>query len=119
VLLDGIGLKFVPVMVTGLPVDPIVGVKPEIVGKDMAVTVNDELLVAVPEGEVTLTVPVVAEEGTVTMICVGLAEAMAAVTPLNFTVSWLGSELNPVPVIVTVVPTRPLVGENVEIPIGV
>jgi hypothetical protein len=69
VLLDGTGLKFVPVIVTGVSSDPIVGVKLEIVGAPaVGATVNDALLVALPEGDVTLIVPVVAEAGTVAVI---------------------------------------------------
>jgi hypothetical protein len=98
----------------------IVGLKLVIVGAPGdAVTVNALPLVAVPDGEVTLIVPEVAPAGTVATICVGLAEEMTAVVPLNLTVSWLGKELKPVPTIVTEVPTGPLVGENVVIAIGV
>jgi hypothetical protein len=35
---------------------------------------------------------------------------MVAAVPLNDTESWLGVELNPLPLIVTVVPTGPLDG---------
>src|SRR6266853_5020059 len=55
VLPDATGLKFVPVMVTGVSGKPAVGVKPEIVGAPVvSVTVNEALLVALPEGELTL-----------------------------------------------------------------
>jgi hypothetical protein len=68
-LLEEFGLKFVPVMVTGLSGESMPGVKPEIVGAPVAVvTVNELLLVAVPDGDVTLMTPVVADEGTVATI---------------------------------------------------
>lgn len=56
-------VKFVPLIVTLLPVVPLVGLKLVIVGG--LVTVNEELLVAVPEGVLTLSVPLVAPDGTV------------------------------------------------------
>jgi hypothetical protein len=60
-------VKFVPVMVTEVTTVPLVGVKLVIVGGG-AVTVKLLALVAVPPGVVTLTVPVVAPEGTVAVI---------------------------------------------------
>ena len=50
-------VKLVPVMVTEVPVPPDVGLNPLIVGAD--VKVNVPLLVAVPPGVTTETVPVV------------------------------------------------------------
>jgi hypothetical protein len=44
---------------------------------------------------------------------------IVAVTLLNFTVSWLTKELKPVPIIVTEVPTGPLLGAKDEIATGV
>ena len=55
--------KFVPLMVTLLPTSPLVGVKLVMVGG--FTTVNAPVLVAVPPGVVTLSVPVVAPAGTV------------------------------------------------------
>ena len=57
-------VKFVPLIVTLVPVDPLVGVKLVIVGA-LALTVKLAALVAVPAGVVTLTGPVVAPAGTV------------------------------------------------------
>jgi hypothetical protein len=58
--------KFVPVMFTGVPAAPTVGVKAVIVGVPAPdATVNELLLVAVPLGAVTLIGPVVAPLGTV------------------------------------------------------
>jgi hypothetical protein len=57
-------VKFVPVIVTLVPVGPLVGVKLVIVGA-LALTVKLVALVAVPPGVVTLSGPVVAPAGTV------------------------------------------------------
>ena len=56
-------VKFVPLMVTLVPTGPLVGVKLVMVGG--FTTVNEPVLVAVPAGVVTLSVPVVAPAGTV------------------------------------------------------
>jgi len=57
-------VKFVPLIVTLVPVGPLAGVKLVIVGA-LAVTVKLVALVAVPPGAVTLSGPVVAPAGTV------------------------------------------------------
>ena len=57
-------VKFVPLIVTLVPVGPLAGVKLVIVGA-LALTVKLVALVAVPPGVVTLTGPVVAPAGTV------------------------------------------------------
>ena len=57
-------VKFVPVMGTLLPTVPLAGLKLVIVG-GFVTTANDELLVAVPAGVLTLNVPLVAPAGTV------------------------------------------------------
>jgi len=62
--------KFVPVIVTGTPASPIVGVNPVMLGALGLPTVKELLLVADPEGEVTLIGPVVAPAGTVATILV-------------------------------------------------
>lgn len=76
------------------------------------VTVKFVPLVSVPEGVVTEIFPVVAPEGTVAVIFVSELTMNVAVVPLNFTAV---APENPVPLIVTEVPTGPLVGENDEI----
>jgi len=73
------------------------------------VTVKLEALVAVPPGVVTLIVPVVAPVGTVAVICVAELTVNVAFVPLNFTAV---APVNAVPVIVTLAPTSPLVGEK-------
>jgi hypothetical protein len=49
-------------------------------------TVKLELLVAEPPGDTTLTVPVVAPDGTEVTICVADDDETAAATPLKVTV---------------------------------
>src|SRR5262249_23893341 len=78
--------KFVPLIVTPVPAGPMFGVKPVIVGAAEAVTVNDVLLVARPNGVLTVIGPVVAPAGTLVTICVGVAAVTVAVVPLNMTV---------------------------------
>ena len=61
--------KFVPVIETGVPAVAIVGAKLVIVGSPFElVTTNDELVVAVPAGEVTEILPLVAPVGTLVTI---------------------------------------------------
>ena len=100
-------------MVTKVPATPLTGLKLVIVGPPLPlVTVNETALVAVPDGAVTLTVPVVAPLGTVATTCVALADVTTAAIPLKDTAFWLAVVLNPVPLTVTFVPTGPLVGES-------
>src|SRR5438132_10221555 len=73
------------------------------------VTVKLALLVAVPPGVVTLIGPVDAPAGTVAVIRVSLLTPKVAVVPLNFTAV---APLRLLPVMVTLVPTGPLVGAN-------
>jgi hypothetical protein len=99
----------VPVIVTDVPTGPLVGENPVTVGADAA-TVNELALVPVPPAVVTDTVPLVAPVGTVAVTCVAeLTVNDVADVPLNFTAV---APVKPVPVIVTDVPTGPLVGEN-------
>jgi hypothetical protein len=77
-----------------------------------AVTVKLLALVAVPPAVVTLMVPVVAPVGTVALICVAELTVNDAVVPLNFTAV---APLKFAPVIVTLIPTAPLVGEKLVI----
>src|SRR5215212_8714241 len=96
-LLPVVVSKLVPLIVTAVPAIAIAGVKPVIVGAAEALTVNGVLLVASPNGVLTVIGPVVAPDGTVVTICVGVAELTVAVVPLNLTVFWLAVALNPVP----------------------
>ncbi len=109
--LAGDGSKFVPVMVTALPAVAIAGLNPVMVGVPLvAVTVNGVALAAEPPGVVTVIGPVVAAAGTVVTIWVAVDDVTVAAAPLKATLFWLGVVLNPVPEIVTVVPTGPLWG---------
>jgi hypothetical protein len=103
-------VKFVPLIVTLVPASPLVGVKPVIVGGLR--TVKFVALVAVPPGVVTLSGPVVAAAGTVAVIAVAEVTVNKALVPLNRT---RVAPLKFVPVIVTVAPTAPLVGEKLVI----
>ena len=100
-------VKLVPVMVTWVPTGPLVGLKDVIVGG--TVTVKLMPLVAVPPGVVTWIGPLVAPLGTVAVSWVLDVTVKLAVVPLKVT------EVAPVklvPLIVTWVPTGPLVGEK-------
>src|SRR5258706_301001 len=104
-------VKFVPLIVTLVPAGPLVGVKLVIAG-GLADPVNTLALVAVPPGVVTLIDPVVAPAGTVACIVVAEFTVNVALTPLNFTAV---APLKFVPLIVTLVPTGPLVGVKLVI----
>jgi hypothetical protein len=105
-LTDVVPLRFAPVMTTVVPQGPIRGENDEMNGD---VTVKFVELVSVPLGVVTEIGPVVAASGTVAVICVSESTLNVAETSLNFTAV---APVNALPVIVTLVPTGPLVGEN-------
>src|SRR4030095_1171993 len=98
-------VKFVPVIVTDVPTGPLDGLKEVIVG--CWVNVKPRPLVAVPLGVVTVIRPVVAPTGTVVSIRVEETTLKLAAVPLKRT---LVAPVKFVPVIVTGVPTGPLVG---------
>jgi hypothetical protein len=104
-------VKFVPLIVTVVPMGPLVGENDEIVGLAAVVTVNLESLVSVPPGVVTEIRPVAAPAGTVAVIFEAETRVNEAVVPANLTDV---APAKPLPLIVTVVPTGPLVGENEE-----
>src|SRR2546425_1133382 len=104
-------VKLVPVIVTLVPTGPLVGVKLVIVG-GLATTVNALALVVVPPGVVTLSGPVVAPLGTVAAIEVEELTVKLALVPLKVTAV---APVKLVPVIVTLVPTGPLVGVKLVI----
>src|SRR5439155_364172 len=84
----------------------LVGVK--LVSVGAGITVKAVALVAVPPGVVTLMSPVVAPLGTVAWMAVGeVTEKLTALVPLNVTAV---VPVKAVPLIVTVLPTAPLVG---------
>ena len=113
-LTDVAPVKFVPLIVTDVPTDPLFGENEVIVGAAPPFTVNFVPLVSVPEGVVTDIFPVVAPGGTVAVIFVSELTVNVVVVPLNFTAV---APENPAPLIVTEVPTGPLFGEN-EVIVG-
>jgi hypothetical protein len=95
-------------MDTLVPTGPLVGVNELIVGGK--VTVNEDELVAVPPGVVTLIGPLVAPVGTCAVMSVDeMTAKLVSVAPLNLT---LVAPMKPVPWMSTLVPTGPLVGVN-------
>jgi len=109
VLVPCVAPKFVPVIVTAVPTGPVVGVRFVNVGATGTVYVS-ALLARPPT--VTMTLPVVAPVGTGTAMLVADQLVGVAAVPLNFTVllPWVAAKF--VPVIVTAVPTGPLVGDR-------
>ena len=77
--------------------------------RESVVTVKSVVLVAVHAGVVTVILPVVAPEGTVAVTEVAVLVVNVAVIPLNLTAV---TPVRFVPVMVTLVPTLPLVGVN-------
>ena len=102
-------VKFVPVIATDVPTGPETGVNEAIVGGEDEITVKFAALVAVPLLVVTVILPVVAPAGTVAVIWVSESMLPEAVTPLNLRPVVVAK---PVPVMTTVSPTCPEVGEN-------
>jgi hypothetical protein len=105
--------KFVPVIVTEVPMLPEVGLTLVMLGK--VPTVNKAGLLASPP-TVTTTLPVVAPEGTGTTIAVAPQLVGDATVPLNVIVLVPCVEPKLVPAIVTEVPTGPAVGERDVMP---
>ena len=103
-------VKLVPLMVTLVPTGPLVGAKLVIVGG--STTVNALELGAVPPGVATLSGPDLAPAGTVAWIAVSEVTVKLALTPLNLTEE---APVKLVPLMVTLVPTGPLVGVKLVI----
>jgi len=104
-------VKFVPVIVTFVPVKPCVGVNPVIVGPgELLVTVKLVELAPVPFEVVTAIGPLCAPAGTFALMLVSeLTVKFPPPTPPNVTDV---APVKPVPVIDAFVPTGPLVGVN-------
>ena len=115
-LLAGVVSKFVPVIVTGAPKTPLVGLKLLIVGA--GITVKFVELVPVMPFTVTVIFPVVAPVGTVVVMLVFVLAVATAVVPLNFTALFAKAGSKLVPVIVTTAPIPPLVGSK-DVIVGV
>jgi hypothetical protein len=102
-------VKSVPWMSTRVPTVALVGENELIVGGDW-VTVNEPVLVAVPDGVVTVMGPVVTPVGTWAVMSVAeLTRKFVSEVPLNVT---LVAPVRFVPWMSTLVPTDPPVGEN-------
>jgi hypothetical protein len=100
----------VPVMVTLALMGPAVGVKPVMLTAEI---VKLAVLVPVPDGVVTVILPVVAPDGTVAVIWVSeLTVNAVAGVPLNATAV---APVNPLPVTTTLEPEGPEVGEKLVI----
>ncbi|HJV48153.1 MAG TPA: hypothetical protein VJ549_02645, partial [Geothrix sp.] len=98
-------LKPVPVRVTRVPTGPLVGLSAVTVGVGM--TVNEVLVLPVPPGVVTETLPVVAPAGTVAVTDRSEITVNEAGVPLKVTAE---APLKPVPARVTTVPIGPVLG---------
>jgi hypothetical protein len=110
-------VKLVPAIATEVPIGPTVGVKDVIVGAGTGVTSKFVELVAVPSAFVTWIGPSVALLGTVAVMVVSLTTVNDPALRLSNSTSVTTGLLKLVPVIVTVVPTGPLVGVN-EVMVG-
>jgi hypothetical protein len=112
VLVPWVPPKLVPVIVTSVPGVAAFGEIDEITGP--TITVKKAAEPVIPEA-VTVTFPFVAPEGTGTTICVGLQLVGVAAAPSKVTVlvPWVKPKF--VPVMVTDAPTRPDVGDKLEI----
>jgi hypothetical protein len=104
VLVLWVAPKFVPVIVTGVPTVPELGLSMLILGCKIIVK-GTALLLSAPA--VTITLPVIAPAGTVTPILVAVQlEKVVAAVPPKVTDPWVLPKL--VPVIVIAVPTAPV-----------
>ena len=110
-LLVGVVLKSVPVIVTVVPMGPLVGEKEEMVGI-VTVTLKAVPLVVELQPTVTEIVPVVALVGTAVVILVEVLAVTTEVMPLNLTMLLADVGSKSVPVIVTKAPIVPLLGEK-------
>jgi hypothetical protein len=108
VLVPCVAPKFVPVIMTGVPGRPEAGFKLAIVGAAVVTVYMTPLLGSPPT--LTITLPVVAPDGTVATMLVALQLVTVAATPLNVTVLVPCAAPKFVPVIVTWVPTGPELG---------
>ncbi|HET7416935.1 MAG TPA: hypothetical protein VFJ61_04845 [Solirubrobacterales bacterium] len=104
-LATALGSKCVPEIVISSPPAAKVGEIDEMLGANDSVTVKvSELVTGPSSGVTTLTVPVVAPLGTLTVSEVAVAALTLAVVPLNLTVLEEGVDEKPVPSMVTIEP---------------
>ena len=111
-------LKFVPVIVTTVPANPLAGEKEVMVGAGPQSTMKSTLLVAPSHPTKTLIGPLNAFAGTVVVILVVVLAVTTAGSPLKSTRLSAGLVLKSVPVMVTVAPITSVVGVN-EVIVGV
>ena len=78
----------------------------------LSVTIKSSVLLAVTQAVVTETFPLVAAAGTVTVMLVALLAVTTAAVELKVTVLLAGVVLNPVPVMVIVLPGMPTDGDT-------
>jgi hypothetical protein len=105
-------LKFVPEIITVAPTAPLVGLNPVIDG--VGSTVKSLTLVTVTPLTVTEIFPEMAPTGTMVVMLVSVEEETVASVPLKLIVFSVGVVLKLVPVMVTVVPSAPLLGVKLE-----
>ncbi len=113
ILFAGVVLKFVPLMVKGVPTAPLVGVKPVKVGEGNTVKLV-ALLIVTPLTNIE-TLPVVAPGGTVAVMLVGVDAVTIAITPLKSTSLSDGIVLKLFPVMIIEAPTAALTGLKPDI----
>lgn len=104
-------VKLLPLMVTCVPIGPLIGVKESTIGGGGGVTVKSSVLVEVPPEVVTLIFPLLAPAGTVARISVSETLAKLPATPLNFTCE---ASVKLLPLMVTSVPYGPSEGAKDE-----
>jgi hypothetical protein len=105
--------RFAPLIVTGTPIAPNVGAVVDTEG--VGFSVNDFPLLANPPTDTT-TFPVVADAGTVAAMEVFVQLVIPVATvPLNVTLLPPCAPANPVPLMVTLAPTAPELGDTLEI----
>ena len=109
-----VGEKFVPTIVTLVPVVPVAGEKLVMDKFDTGGALNVKLVADVTTSLPTSTVilPVVPPTGAVTVRLVVVAEVTGATTLLNLTTLFAGVAEKFVPVKVTTVPLTPVAGEK-------
>jgi len=108
--LDGVVLKLVPEIITVAPTAPLPGLKPVIVGEGRIVKLL--VLVIVTPLTVTAIGPEEVPVGTEVVMLVVVAADTTAETPLKVTELFEGVELKFVPVMITVAPIAPDIGEK-------
>jgi hypothetical protein len=102
-------VKWFPLIVTVVPIAPLEGEKPLIVGALLPVTVKLDPLIAITAAVVSVIFPVVAPIGTVAVTLPSFTNAKTAEVPLNRT---LVAPVKWSPLTVTVAPIAPLEGEK-------